>query len=244
MKRNKATQKSETSEALEPNANVLRITRDESKTEARQMAESKLSPVVYGTASTLAWGQKSAGPIDINEAVAVIEQRATDVQAGDLSGAKAMLIAQAGALDAIFMDLSIRAANSIKTEDGRWSFDGTTVETLLRLAFKAQSQSRATLQTLGELANPRAVAFIQQANMANGPQQVNNGSASGDKNAAANPPAHGETKSPQSKLLERTTDGSQTLDARTARTAATRNQSVETLGAIHGSQKPRGKGKG
>ena len=39
---------------------------------------------------------------------------------------------------------------------------------------RAQGQCRATLQTLGELKNPRQVAFVKQANIANGYQQVNN----------------------------------------------------------------------
>jgi hypothetical protein len=48
-------------------------------------------------------------------------------------------------------------------------------DTFLRLAFKAQSQSRATLETLAFTQNPRSVEFVRQANIANGPQQVNNG---------------------------------------------------------------------
>lgn len=44
----------------------------------------------------------------------------------------------------------------------------------MRLAMKAQGQCRATLQTLGELKNPRQMAFVKQANIANGYQQVNN----------------------------------------------------------------------
>jgi hypothetical protein len=42
----------------------------------------------------------------------------------------------------------------------------------MRLAFKAQSQSRATIETLAAIKNP-PVVFTRQANIANGPQQVN-----------------------------------------------------------------------
>ncbi len=49
-----------------------------------------------------------------------------------------------------------------------------TAETLLRLALKAQSQCRTTLLTLAEIKNPRPIAFVNQANFAHGPQQVNN----------------------------------------------------------------------
>jgi hypothetical protein len=45
----------------------------------------------------------------------------------------------------------------------------------MRLAFKAQSQSRAAIETLAEIKNPRQVTFFKQANIAGGNQQVNNG---------------------------------------------------------------------
>lgn len=41
---------------------------------------------------------------------------------------------------------------------------------------KCSTQCRATLETLAEIKNPRPVVFVRQANIANGPQQVNNGS--------------------------------------------------------------------
>src|SRR5262245_59178701 len=44
----------------------------------------------------------------------------------------------------------------------------------MRLALKAQSQSCATLETLATIKNPPTV-FARQANIAHGPQQVNNG---------------------------------------------------------------------
>jgi hypothetical protein len=47
-------------------------------------------------------------------------------------------------------------------------------EIYLRLALKAQNQCRMTLETLATIKNPPAV-FAKQANIAHGPQQVNNG---------------------------------------------------------------------
>ena len=46
-------------------------------------------------------------------------------------------------------------------------------ERCLRLAFRAQAQSRATIETLGLLKNP--TVFARQANIAHGPQEINNG---------------------------------------------------------------------
>lgn len=45
----------------------------------------------------------------------------------------------------------------------------------LGLALKAQAQCRATLEALAEIKNPRPMAFVKQANISGGPQQVNNG---------------------------------------------------------------------
>ena len=48
-------------------------------------------------------------------------------------------------------------------------------DTLLRLAIRAQNACRASLESLSFLQNPRTVSFVRQANIASGPQQVNNG---------------------------------------------------------------------
>ena len=47
-------------------------------------------------------------------------------------------------------------------------------ETYLRLALKAQSQCRASIESLAQIKNP-PVVYARQANFANGAQQVNNG---------------------------------------------------------------------
>jgi hypothetical protein len=49
----------------------------------------------------------------------------------------------------------------------------------LTFALKAQAQCRSALEALAEIKNPRPVSFVKQANIANGPQQVNNGAAAG-----------------------------------------------------------------
>ena len=90
------------------------------------------------------------------------------MQAGDLSGLEATLAAQAIALDAIFNEMARRAAVNMGEHLG-------AAETYLRLGLKAQAQCRATAQTLFEMKNPQPIAFVKQANISNGPQQVNNG---------------------------------------------------------------------
>jgi hypothetical protein len=77
-------------------------------------------------------------------------------------------MAQSTTLDAIFQDLTQQAYKHMNQLD--------VAERLLRLAFRAQSQSRATVETLGAMKNPPMV-FARQANLTTGPQQVNNGIA-------------------------------------------------------------------
>ena len=48
----------------------------------------------------------------------------------------------------------------------------------MRLALKAQAQARSTAEALALLKNP--MPYIRQANIANGPQQVNNCGAAGE----------------------------------------------------------------
>lgn len=106
---------------------------------------------------------------DVNELAAELRRQSEGVIDGDMGRAEAMLLSQAHALEAIFVNLARRATNQEYLS--QW-------ETYMRIALKAQSQCRATLEALSEIKHPRSVAFIQQANVANGPQQVNNGASS------------------------------------------------------------------
>ncbi len=79
-------------------------------------------------------------------------------------------------------------------------------ETHMRLALKAQAQCRATLETLAEIKQPKQVALVRQANIAHGPQQVNNVKdvARGDFGSSTR--AHGRAEEShvlQNELLER-----------------------------------------
>ena len=76
-----------------------------------------------------------------------------------------MLLAQANALNAMFTSLAERATKQEYMKN---------LEAFTRLALKAQSQCRATLETLAEIKQPRHVVIAQQANLAH-QQQVNNG---------------------------------------------------------------------
>ena len=78
-------------------------------------------------------------------------------------------MSQATTLNALSHSLIGWALNHLR-EGGNAAY----FEMHMRLAFKAQSQSRATIETLAEIKNPRQVAFFKQANIAGGHQQIVN----------------------------------------------------------------------
>jgi len=102
-------------------------------------------------------------------------------------------------------------------------------ETYMRLALKAQSQCRSTLESLAEIRNPRPVAFVKQANIAYGPQQVNNGETVYQAEYEA---PRADTKTEQNKLLE--SNGNVTrLDTRTQSAPGRSDTTLEAVGAIN-----------
>jgi hypothetical protein len=96
-------------------------------------------------------------------------------------------------------------------------------EANLRLALKAQSQCVRTLEVLGAIKNP-PVVFAKQANIAHGPQQVNNGTQ----------PAATRTEKPetrQTQLLEQ--QHGERLDFGAAATAGGIDTAMATVGEVH-----------
>jgi len=129
---------------------------------------------------------------------------------------EALLISEAIALNAMFANLVLRAQMNM----GEYLDAG---DRYMRLALKAQSQCRATLETLATIKNPPTV-FAKQANIAHGPQQVNNGI----------PLARaGNSKSEPNKLLEAY---GERLDARTSDSAGASDQNLAPVGTVHRSE--------
>ncbi|MDA8347446.1 MAG: hypothetical protein M0038_01345 [Pseudomonadota bacterium] len=148
--------------------------------------------------------------------LALREQTRLLSKENDLSRAEEMLICQAHTLDAMFFALSGRAAKNI----GQY-LDAT--ESYMRLALRAQSQCRATLETLALLKNPPNATFVKQANIAHGPQQVNNGSPPPGARARER-----ETENRQNELLEHC--NGERLDPSAAGTASKANPAMAALG--------------
>jgi hypothetical protein len=127
----------------------------------------------------------NADLLDVNYLIDELKDQINDVRKGDLSRPEAMLVAQAHTLDALFGNLIRRSQNN----SSAGYLDAA--ETYMRLALKAQGQAARTIEALAELKNPRSVAFVQQANITTGPQQINNGTVA--------PTREGENENEQNK---------------------------------------------
>jgi hypothetical protein len=178
-------------------------------------------------AAVIAEYASAFGEQNVDALIVELRKRMTTVNDGDLQGCENMLIGQAHALQSMFVHLSRRA---IKQEYLK-NFDA-----FLRLALKAQSQCRATIETLAELKYPKQATFIKQANIAN-QQQVNNGGEAKpglSDNYAPAPARTEDLETSQNKLLETTNEQPlERLDTRAPQATSAANSQLETVEAIY-----------
>ncbi len=102
-------------------------------------------------------------PIQSIDMIKELKQAGDEVVSGDLGRIERTLTSQFLTLDTIFANLAERSRRQEYMKQ---------METYLRLALKAQAQARATAEALALLKNPQP--YINQANIAQGHQQVNN----------------------------------------------------------------------
>ena len=155
--------------------------------------------------------------ISLEYAKEVLERSFKELQKGDLSILEEMLLSQAFALNMAFNSLSVRATRQQ---------DVSTMQMLMNLCFKAQNQSRATIDSLVQLKQPSNTTFVKQANIAQGHQQVNN---LAEKNIT-----------PQNELLK---DSYAELDNGGTPTTKRIDTTLEALGAVHRGKNTRRKSK-
>lgn len=158
-----------------------------------EMHEVLMMPSAQNGRVMQAWGR--VGDVDLTQMANSLRKASRDVINGDTSVIEAMLFDQAVALQAIFANLSIEAANAKNL---------SVMEPILRLALKAQSQSSATLERLALIKSP-PIVYARQANIANGPQQVNNGTQQGATTTPA--PANSDRPTPTELLPGRDEHG-------------------------------------
>jgi hypothetical protein len=199
----------------------LTLVKRDDETEAQAIARAVVSPDIRAATTLESFASNDFGEIDINALTAdLVAKCKTVAEDNDLRQVEGMLVSQATTLEAIFYSLARRATANLGDNNSRW------FEMYLRTALKAQSQCRTTLETLALIKIPKSVAFVRQANIANGPQQVNNRlSRTRDKLKSK--------KSPN-KLLEQTHGN--TLDTPPAATAKPEDSAMATLDAIDGTE--------
>lgn len=155
--------------------------------------------------------------IDVPTLIEALRDQGKAVNRGDLAQAEAMLMNQATALQSLFARLTEKAFSVTHLPH----FDS-----FMRMALRAQNQCRATLETLSAIKNP-PVVIAKQANIAQGPQQINNGTTNTPAPARAE-----ENKIQQNKLLPEVKHGA-TMDIRATSTAITNDPAMETVGKIN-----------
>lgn len=212
-----------------PNATANKSARLQIEAEAddsrdRLIAKAAAGPHLGAAGVITNFGRSIWGEISLTDLVHVLKAQTDGLSGGDLRHAEAMLCAQATSLNMMFAELARRAAVNM----GEY-LDAT--ETYLKLALRAQSQCRATLETLATIKNP-PVVFAKQANIAHGPQQVNNDTASIARAS--------ETEKAPNELLE-ADDHGQGLDTGATRPAGAGHQELATVEAVdrpaHGGRK-------
>lgn len=103
--------------------------------------------------------------LDVPTLMEQLKRQAADVNNGDFGGPIAMLVSQAVTLQSLFTRLTEKALAQSHMPN---------LESYMRLALKAQSQCRASLEAVAAIKNP-PVIYAKQANVTSGPQQINNG---------------------------------------------------------------------
>ena len=192
------------------------ITADETiEDHAVAIARTALRPTVQA-AFTLRECGRLYGNVELSGLVNALTEQTRASSDGDLTRAGDMLTAQAHTLDAIFNFLARLALNSENLD---------TLDRYLKLGLRAQSQCRSTWEALSSIKNPRMIGYVQQANIAHGPQQINNASA-GPERA---PRARGNQNPPNELLEDKDDEADEWLDTGAPQEAVEVDKDLETV---------------
>lgn len=199
----------------------MQVNRDSVEHEPSVRARMVLNPAVRAAPTVSAYGEVF-GEHALEYLVDALSDQTNAVIDGDLRRGEAMLTVQAHTLDAIYNDLARRA---IRVEHI------SQLEAYLKLALRAQSQCRATWEAVSAIQNPPVAGYVNQANIAYGPQQVNNET---DTRAHARTR---ENENPPNKLLEdKEHEPDQWMDRGAPATASAADSEIEAVGKVDGSE--------
>jgi hypothetical protein len=191
-----------------PAKNVVEVTPIKDEIFDDAIARTLTQPAIQAASTIQLW---QADVSEVNALARTLSSQIDAVNNGNMNRPEAMLLAQAHTLDELFNNLARRAYKQSYLQQ---------YETYLRLALKAQTQCRATLETLAAIKNP-PVIFAKQANISSGHQQVNNGLQSA---------THAEDFKNQLNELLEVQNGGETLDSRATSATIGKNKAMETVG--------------
>ncbi|MBI2791357.1 MAG: hypothetical protein HYX61_05315 [Gammaproteobacteria bacterium] len=153
--------------------------------------------------------------LDPNVALQNLIEAGKKIKDGDLECLENVLIIQAHTLDMMFNNLACRASNRDYVSQ---------TEAYMRLALKAQTQCRATIETLANIKNPPHVAFVKQANIGHNQQVNNNGTPVASR--------AGKIKNKQNQLLEE--HHGERLDTGAQGSSIAADKELATVGEVDG----------
>jgi hypothetical protein len=185
--------------------NVLKVGMRQGDTELMAITRGYVMPELQAAVTIQKWEAATGMEPLLREILA----QTSDVDEGSMKRPEAMLVAQAHTLDQLFNNLARRAHGQEYMPN---------FEAMLRLALKAQSQCRATIETLAAIKNP-PVIFAKQANFSGGHQQINNGTHASRV---------GQNKNQQNELLAQQ-DGSTKLDTGATGPTSTEDKAMAAL---------------
>ena len=197
--------------AAKPDPSAITVEQDEDQEVAEDLAYAVLRPSFQAILSLREYTSEF-GDVSLEGMIKGLQEQIDATERGDLGCGEAMLTAQAHTLDAIFNNLARKAITAEYMK---------SVDINLKLALRAQSQCRATWEAISAIKNPPMVGYVGQANIANGPQQVNNDTAA---------PRTREDEKSQNELLERN-DGER-LDTGAAGSAGATDPDLEAVEKI------------
>ena len=203
------------------------------------MSKSQLSAAIITrsgmTAPTLrAFAAVPAEQLSTVDLMSALQVAGDEVTKGNLSRLERLLVNQAISLDAMFNHFCLRAHRTERLN---------LYEVHMKLALRAQAQSRAAVEALAAMKNPPLV-LARQANITQGPLQVNN-LAPGAK-VPDEAPAHARAREtpivPIKLIAEDTPHGSQTMDPSAAATTRAGHSPMEAVGAVQRTRDKAGQG--
>lgn len=219
------------SEKATTDPKVLVVAKEPSQTTEQALSRAALNSPITGAAVVTSYqGNLIGNNLDLGELISGLRRSCERVNGGNLSELEDMLVSQATALQTMFASLARRAAGQEQLRQ---------YEAFMGLALKAQAQSRATISALVDLKFPRQATFVKQANIAHGPQQVNNRTSKQDGTAHAQ-----ETQRQPNELLEEQSHGGSYMDTGATKAPARGHPEVATVEAIHRPKKLQRKSSG